>query len=222
MKKKRRKWKPFIVRPWSIAPCPTADEVRVAWANRRRSQKDFIWLLSVLGELTCYTDRSLEHLGGFGHIAGRKGGLKAYLTENVPELVCKYKSISRYASLANRLKQAFDIYPPAALSLLHPDLPLPRRNMAFMTNHCRKVYRNHLAKLPPTWIAFDAVVSRRLVGRFDAPHPWGPPLPPSEWAEAESRWLRIIVRPIVKEALAAEHSFYARDYYRRRGPGGGT
>ena len=37
--------KPWVMRPWSIGKCPTGDELRAAWANRRRSQKDFIWLL---------------------------------------------------------------------------------------------------------------------------------------------------------------------------------
>ena len=60
---------------------------------------------------------------------------------------------------------AFDIYPPAALSLMHPDLPLPPRNMPFLTNHCRKVYRDRLADLPPTYVAYDGVASRILAKR---------------------------------------------------------
>ena len=78
---------------------------------------------------------------------------------NVPELLPKYKSISRYVRLSYRLRQAYDIYPPAALSLLHPDLPLPKRNMPFLTNHCRKVFRDFLAEVPPTYVAYEAVVA---------------------------------------------------------------
>ena len=207
--------KKFVVRPWSFSPCPTADELRAAWANRRKSTKDFVWLLSVLGELTCHTDCSLEHLGGFGNIAGRKGGLKAFIAREAPELVGKYKSISRHATLAYRLKKAFDIYPPAALSLMHPDLPLPKRNMPFLTNHCRKVYRDHLANLPPTWVAFNEVVTRRLVRRRKLPHPWGPPLPREAWAEAENNWRRKVIVRVALAANAANHSFYARDYEKR-------
>ena len=114
-KKRSREW---VMRPWSIGKCPTGDELRTAWANRRRSQKDFIWLLSVLGELTCFTDCNLEHLGGFGKIAGRRGGLKAFLAQETPELVGKYKSIARHSRLAYRLKMAFALYPPMALSLV--------------------------------------------------------------------------------------------------------
>lgn len=72
MKRRKRKKKVFVVRPWSDSICPTADELRSAWANQRRSQKDFIILLSVLGELTCFTDCTLEHRGGFGNIGGRQ------------------------------------------------------------------------------------------------------------------------------------------------------
>lgn len=210
-RKRKGRMKPWVMRPWSIGRCPTGDELRTAWANRRRSQKDFIWLLSVLGELTCFTDCNLEHLGGFGNIAGRKGGLKAFLAQETPELVGKYKSIARYSRLAYRLKMAFAIYPPMALSLLHPDLPLPERNMAFLTNHARKVYREHLADLPPKWKAFDEVVHKRLV-THPRRHQWGPPLPRSEWAKAEQLWRNVIIRPKALRKIRADHSFYARDY----------
>ena len=201
---KRRKKKPFVVRPWSIGECPTADDLRAAWANRRRSRKDFIVLLSVLGELTCFTDCTLEHRGGFGNIAGRRGGLKAFIAEKTPELVGKYKSISRHAYLAYRLKQAFSIYPPAALSLMHEEIPLPRINLPFITNHCRKVYRDHLADLPPQYRAFDAAVSAALAKNGGTrKHPWGPPLPRSAWAEAERTWRKRYVN--VRVVMAIQH-----------------
>ena len=203
--------KPWVMRPWSIGTCPTGDELRAAWANRRRSQKDFIWLLSVLGELTCFTDRTLDHRGGFGNIAGRKGGLKAFIAKETPELFEKYKSIARHARLAYRLKMAFDLYPPMALSLLHPDLPLPERNMPFLTNHARKVYREHLKGLPPEWKAFSDVVEGEFVDHSPS-HRWGPPLPQSAWEKAEQLWRNVIIRPKALKAIKADHSFFARDY----------
>ena len=210
---RRKKKREYVVRPWSIGKCPTADELRAAWANRRRSAKDFVWLLSVLGELVLFTDHSLDHRGGFGNIAGRKGGLKAFIAENAPELRGKYKSIARYARLAHRLKMAFDIYPPAALSLLHPDLPLPPRNMPFLTNHCRKVYRDHLADLPPTYAAYKDVVSRILAKRR-LKHPWGTSAPQDEWADEENRWRQKVIRRKALEAIRVDHSYYARDFSR--------
>lgn len=207
---KKMVMKPFVVRPWSFSPCPTADELREAWANRKKSQKDFVWLLSVLGELTCYTDRTLVNLGGFGKIAGRNGGLKEFIAKNAPELLPKYKSISRYSRLAYRIKRAFNIYPPAALSLMHPDLPLPKRNMPLLTNHARKVFREQFARKKPTYAAYNARV--RVYEKFPTKFPWGPPLPESEWAEAENTWRRLAIRPVALAQIRSDHSFYARDY----------
>lgn len=204
--------KSFIVRPWSFSPCPTPDDLRMAWAARRKSQKDFVWLLSVLGELTCYTICTLEHLGGFGNIAGRKGGLKEFIQLKVPELLPKYKSISRYATLAYRIKRAFDIYPPAALSLMHPDLPLPQRNIPLLTNHARKVFRDHFASIPPKYKTYAAVVRERELTRSPAKYEWGPPLPQSEWERAENYWRQKFIRRAALRHIRAEHSFYARDY----------
>lgn len=212
MKLKKRK-KPFVARPWSISPCPTVEEVRSAWLNRRKSLKDFIWLLSVLAELTCYTDCNLEHLGGFGNIAGRKGGLKEYLETHLPELTPKYKSISRYVRLSFRIREAFNIYPPAALSLMHPELPLPERNMPFLTNYARQVYRKYFEKLPPTYVAFNEVVEKRLK-KYPPKHIWGPPLPRDKWEEAETNWRIKVIAPKARERIKADHSFYARDWNR--------
>lgn len=199
--KRGKKKKKFVVRPWSDGVCPTADELRAAWANRRRSQKDFILLLSVLGELTCFTDCTLEHRGGFGNIGGRRGGLKAFLAENAPELLDKYKSISRHARLAYRLKKAFSVYPPAKLELLHPEIPLPRINLPFITNFCRKLYRDHFADLPPRYKAFDDVVRAQAARQGEPKHPWGPPLPRSAWAEARRNWWKRVVTPMALEAI---------------------
>lgn len=208
---RKKKKKLFVVRPWSIGRCPSPEEVRTAWACRRRSQKDFIWLLSVLAELTCFTDCSLEHRGGFGNIAGRKGGLKAYLAENLPELVGKYKSMSRYVRLSYRIRRAYSIYPPAALSLMHPDLPLPKRNMPFLTNHVRKIWRDHFEGALPHYASFDRIVRLRE-SQCTPKFVWGPPLPRDEWGEAENRWRKIVLRPKALAKIKADHSLYARDY----------
>ena len=100
----RKERKP-VIRAWSIGKCPTGEELRVAWTNARRSQKDFIWLLSVLGELDCFTDFTLEHKGGFGNIGGRRGGLKDFLAREAPELLPKYKTLARHMKLATDVKK---------------------------------------------------------------------------------------------------------------------
>jgi len=208
---KRKKKVEFVVRPWSLGSCPTADEVRAAWAARRKSQKDFIWLLSVLGELTCFTDCNLRHLGGFGNIAGRQGGLKAWLERETPELAEKYKSISRHAALATRLKMAFDYYPPAPLSLLHPDLPRPGRVIPYIAHYAANLRERHFRDVAPTYVAFKALADRQLKAHRPK-HEWGPALPHERWREAEEAWRRKCVVPKAKAQIKADYDLYARDY----------
>jgi len=200
-----------IVRPWSLGPCPTVDELRLAWTNRRRSQKDFIWLLSVLGELTCFTDCNLNY-GERRGVIGRGGGLKEFLQKNAPDLAAKYKSISRHATLAKRLKMAFNYYPPAPLSLLHPDLPLPRRTIPYILHYALNLREKYLQDLKPTYAAFQGFVKRRLKAQKPK-YRWGLALPRSQWARAERRWWLICVRPKAKKQIAADCSdWYSRTY----------
>jgi len=188
MKRKKKKRKELVVRSWSLGSCPTADEVRTAWANRRASTADFIWLLSVLGELTCFTDCNLKHLGGFGNIAGRQGGLKAWLERETPELAAKYKSISRHATLAMRIKRAFNYYPPAPLSLLHPDLPKPPQYIPeFILHYAGNLGERYFRDVAPTYIAFKALADSRPALAWPN-HKWGPALPQSQWKQAENAW----------------------------------
>ncbi len=203
-----------VIRAWSIGKCPTGDDLKVAWTNARKSQKDFIWFLSVLGELDCFTDFSLEHKGGFGNIGGRRGGLKEFLAQKVPELLPKYKTLARHMKLATNIKKAFNVFPPAQLSLFHPDLPLPRRNLPFITNFMRKAYNAYLKDCKPTYRDFDAAISVRLAKGGPPMYEWGPKLPQSEWARVERAWLIKIVHPRAMAKINADHSFYARDYNR--------
>ena len=210
----RHKGRKPIIRAWSVGKCPTGEEVKVAWANARKSQKDFIWLLSVLGELDCFTDFTLEHKGGFGNIEGRRGGLKEFLAKEAPELLPKYKTLARHMKLATNIKKAFNVFPPAQLSLFHPDLPLPKRNAPFITNFMRKAYQTYLKDCKPTYRDFDAAISVRFAKGGPPMYKWGPKLPQSEWPRVEQAWLRKIVRPRALERIKADHSFYARDYNR--------
>lgn len=205
MIKRKKKKRPFESHPWSLGKMPTADEVRNAWNNRKRSLKDFIWLLSVLGELTCFTDYHLKCKGGFGNIEGRKGGLKEYLSKELPDLACKYKSISRYARLAYRIKRAFDYYPPGQLSLMHPDLPLPKINFDFITNYARQIYRENFKDLPPEYNEFLRVVIEREE-KSKPRHKWGAPLPQEEWGKAEYNWRRYVVLKKLRQALGDRDS----------------
>ncbi|MCQ2392140.1 MAG: hypothetical protein MJ240_12015 [Kiritimatiellae bacterium] len=210
----RHKGRKPVIRAWSIGKCPTGEELRNAWANARRSQKDFIWLLSVLGELDCFTDFTLRSRTGGGNIGGRRGGLKEFIAKEAPELLPKYKTLARHMKLATDIKKAFDVFPPAQLSLFHPELPLPRRRVPFITNFMRKAYDRYLKDCKPTYRDFCRAMAVRLA-RGGAPrHKWGPKLPRSEWPRVEAAWMRNIVRPRALKKIKADHSLYARDYDR--------
>lgn len=185
-----------LIRPWSIGECPTGEMLRDAWLNKSRSQKDFIWLLSVLGELECFLDYSLEHKGGFGNIEGRRGGLKEFIEKEVPDLIPKYKSISRHMKLAKGFKRAYNIFPPATISLVHYELPVPDNMPSYIVNFARKLYRRNLSTLPPEWKAFNKRVQIRLkhATKFMT-HPWGKtPWPREKWKDIEKGWHEKCVR----------------------------
>jgi len=167
--------------------------------------------LSVLGELTCFTDCNLRHLGGFGNIAGRKGGLKEWLLREAPELAVKYKSISRHATLALQLKKAFNYYPPAPLSLLHPDLPKPARTIPYIVHYANTLREKHFQTVEPTYVAFKALVDKQLKSHKPK-HKWGPALPREKWEMAERRWLFICVRPKAMQQLKADNDWYPRTF----------
>jgi len=211
MKCKKKKKRNRVVRPWSLGECPTAEEVRSAWENRRASQKDFILLLSVLGELTCFTDCNLRHLGGFGNIAGRQGGLKAWLERELPDLASKYKSISRHATLATRIKAAFNYYPPAPLSLLHPALPQPKYVLPYIVHYANILRELHFQNVEPTYVAFKAVTDRQL-NEHKPKYKWGPALPREKWPKAKEHWLRKYVRYQALQQIKADHDWYARSF----------
>ena len=212
---RKNKKRPHIIRAWSLSPCPNGRELIEAWSHRRDSQASFIQLLSVLGELACYMDFELDHQGGFGNIRGRKGGFKDFIMSEAPELAPKYKTLSRFMKLATRIKEVFQIYPPAQLSLMHPDLPLPRINCAFMTNHCRKLYRDYFKNLKPRFQDFDRAITLRLMRKGMPKLCWGHSLPLSEWQKAELTWRRRYVYPNVLREIDSMFSFYSRDYRRK-------
>ena len=53
-----------------------------------------------------------------GNIVGRNGGIRAWLSENVPDLSPRYKTIMRYKALAMRVRQLAGIADPVPTSAL--------------------------------------------------------------------------------------------------------
>ena len=98
-------------------PCPTPDEFRTAFSRVGESVKAKLLFGGMVHDLACYVDSCLRYDAN-GNIAGRNGGIKAWLADNVPELYPRYKTIMRYKALAMRLRQAMEIKDPTPTSVL--------------------------------------------------------------------------------------------------------
>ena len=62
----------------------------------------------MMQDLECYVDNSLLR-NDTGAIVGRRGGVKAWLQENIPALYVRYTTVMRYKAMAKKLRQvAFD------------------------------------------------------------------------------------------------------------------
>ena len=94
-----------LSRRTTTAPEPTPADVRAAWERRKGSMADMIRLGGMLHDLACYVDSSLR-FDANGDVAGRNGGIRGWLRENLPELFPKYKTLMRYKAMAVRLRQA--------------------------------------------------------------------------------------------------------------------
>lgn len=104
----------------TIAACPSADDLRVAWAFVREDPNGPLVLGGLLLDLECFVDNALviqKHPDG-GKIIARRGGIRAWLRRNCPELSCKYKTLMRHKSLAGKFRQAVEIPDPVPTSEL--------------------------------------------------------------------------------------------------------
>ena len=102
----------------TLAPRPTATDVRVAWAFARESHEGMLRLGGLLHDLECHLANGLEviHVGRRPKIVGRAGGVRGWIRQNCPELSGKYKTLMRYKALALRLRQAAEIADPVPTS----------------------------------------------------------------------------------------------------------
>ena len=66
-------------------PCPTREAILDAWVRRRESHAAAVRFGSMVHDLECYVDNSLLR-DEDGAIVGRRGGVKAWLQENIPAL----------------------------------------------------------------------------------------------------------------------------------------
>lgn len=111
-----------VTRRTTSTPMPTPDEVLAAWNARKESREAMIRLGGMLQDLECYVDNCLK-FDESGDVAGRNGGIKGWLSNNLPELLPKYKTLMRYKAMAVRLRQATDTRDPKPTSALLEETP---------------------------------------------------------------------------------------------------
>ncbi len=106
-----------IHRRRTTAPMPTPEVLLNAWNERKSSRKAMIILGGLMHDLECYVDNCLR-FDEKGNVVGRNGGIRGWITENVPELLPKYKTLMRYKALAVRIRQATETKDPKPTSKL--------------------------------------------------------------------------------------------------------
>jgi hypothetical protein len=76
-----------------------------------------IILGGMMHDLECYVDNCLR-FDEAGNVVGRNGGIRGWISENMPELLPKYKTLMRYKALAVRIRQATETKDPKPTSKL--------------------------------------------------------------------------------------------------------
>jgi len=92
-------------------PCPTREAILDAWIHRRESHAAAVRFGSMVHDLECYVDNSLLR-DEAGAIIGRRGGVKAWLQENIPALYVRYTTVMRYKAMAKKLRQVVGLADP--------------------------------------------------------------------------------------------------------------
>jgi hypothetical protein len=92
-------------------PCPTREEILEAWTRRHESHAAAVRFGSMMHDLECYVDNSLLR-NDTGAIVGRRGGVKAWLQENIPALYMRYTTVMRYKAMAKKLRQVVGLADP--------------------------------------------------------------------------------------------------------------
>ena len=111
-----------ITRRTTTAPMPTPEALLAAWNARKDSREAMVRLGGMLHDLACYVDSCLR-FDESGNVAGRNGGIKEWLRENLPELSTKYKTLMRYKAMAMRLRQATGTKDPKPTAALLDEMP---------------------------------------------------------------------------------------------------
>ena len=103
-------------------PCPTREAILDAWVHRRDSHEAAVRFGSMVHDLECYVDNSLLR-DEDGAIVGRRGGVKAWLQENIPALYVRYTTVMRYKAMAKKLRQVVGLADPVPAEAVLAEVP---------------------------------------------------------------------------------------------------
>ena len=103
-------------------PCPTREEILEAWTRRHESHATAVRFGSMMHDLECYVDNSLLR-DDTGTIVGRRGGVKAWLQENIPALYVRYTTVMRYKAMAKKLRQVVGLADPVPAEAVLAEQP---------------------------------------------------------------------------------------------------
>ena len=152
-----------VTRRTTTAPMPTGGDILAAWNARRESREAMIRLGGMLHDLECYVDNCLR-FGGSGEVVGRNGGIKGWLSDNVPELLPKYKTLMRYKAMAMRLRQATETEDPKPTCALLDETPRHEAVAAILSEPepvFSRVFAMLEHRLSPETVLLDAARRRR-------------------------------------------------------------
>ena len=99
---------------------PTEEDLRIAFRRANESPVAMIRFGSLLEDLECYVDNSAI-FDDDGNLVGRRGGIRQYLRDKMPDLSVQYKTVMRYKALARKFRQAFGVSDPIPAVALLPD-----------------------------------------------------------------------------------------------------
>jgi hypothetical protein len=102
----------------TLGKCPTAKEFLNAFLASKNSLGAMLKFGGMVHDLACYVDSSLVFNPSRTKIIGRNGGIKAWIRENVPELIPKYQTIMRYHIAAVKMRQFTAIKDPIPTQMI--------------------------------------------------------------------------------------------------------
>ena len=94
----------------TLNPCPSKEVILEAYLHRKESKEAALYFGSLLHDLECYVDNSLQM--SHGRITGRHAGIKGWLRKNIPVLAEQYTTVMRYKAAAKKLKQLVELEDP--------------------------------------------------------------------------------------------------------------